>query len=158
MTDYTSVLNSSVLVTGAVLASNGDCVIGSIITFNISTQDNDNEGEDIDMHKKCQINNHLFVPLIVNFTEVMSKLFNNSNVTNPLVNQLLQRPTSLSPAILQPTSTSTVLEPTDTPSSDETSGLPSDTVALIVVVVLLSVLVILILVIVGILFLSRMRR
>ena len=48
MTDYTFFLNSSVLVTGAVLASNGDCVIGDSIAFNISTQENDNEGEGVD--------------------------------------------------------------------------------------------------------------
>ena len=95
------------------------------------------------------------IPLIVNFTEVMDKLFNSSNVANIFVSQLLQRPTSS--AILQPQSTSTILEPTDDPSSDKTSGLTSDTLALIVVVVLLSTSV-LILVTVGIFFLSRMKR
>ena len=92
---------------------------------------------------------HSFVPLIVNLTEVMDKLFNDSNIINILVSQLLQLPTP---------STSTALEPTDTPSADETSGLTSGTVALIVVVVLLSVLMILILVTVGVLFLSSKRR
>ena len=47
MTDYTSFLNLSVLVTGAVLASNGDCVIGDTIGFNISTQEKDNKGKDV---------------------------------------------------------------------------------------------------------------
>ena len=50
MTDYTSFLNSSVLVTGAVLASNGDCVIGDTIGFNISTQEKDNKGKDVNTH------------------------------------------------------------------------------------------------------------
>ena len=61
MTDYTSFLNSSVLVTGAMLASTGDCVIGDTIAFNISTQENDNEGEDIDTQ---DVNNNSLTPLI----------------------------------------------------------------------------------------------
>ena len=79
----------------------------------------------------------------------MDKLFNNSDAINTLVNQLLQLPSP---------SSSTLLEPTDTPSSDETSGLTSSTVALIVVVVFLSVLLILVLVTAGILLLFRKRR
>ena len=143
MTDYTSFLNSSVLVTGAVLASTGDCVLGDTIAFNISTQENDSEGENVDTQG---ISYNSLIPLIVNFTEVMDKLFNDSGVTNTLIDQLLQLPTP---------SSSTLLDPTDIPSPDDI--LASHTVALIVVVVFLSVLVILILVIVGILF-SRKRR
>jgi len=116
------------------------------IAFNISTQENDNKGEDVDTQG---VSYNSLILLIVNFTEVMDKLFNDSGVTNILINQLLQLPTP---------SSSTVLEPTDTPSPDETGSLASHTVALIVVVVFLSVLVILILVTVGILFLSRKRR
>ena len=127
--------------TGAVLASTGDCVLGDTIAFNISTQENDSEGENVDMQG---ISYNSLIPLIVNFTEVMDKLFNDSGVT--LIDQLLQLPTP---------SSSTLLDPTDIPSPDH--SLASHTVALIVVVVFLSVLVILILVIVGILF-SRKRR
>ena len=146
MTDYTSFLNSSVLVTGAVLASNGDCVIGDTIAFDISTQENDSKGEDVDREG---VSYNSLIPLIVNFTEAMDKLFSDSGIINILVNQLLQLPSP---------SSSTLLEPTDTPSSDETSGLTSSTVALIVVVVFLSVLLILVLVTAGILLLFRKRR
>ena len=146
MTDYISFLNSSVLVTGAMLASNGDCVIGDTIAFNLSTQEKDSEGEDVDTQG---VSNNINPPHIVNFTEVMDKLFNDSDVINTLINQLLQLPTP---------SSSTVLQPTDTPSADETGSLALQTVALIVVVVFLSVLVILILATVGILFLFKKRR
>ena len=162
MTDYTSFLNSSVLVTGAVLASNGDCVIGDTIAFNISTQENDNEGEGLDTQSVFY---HPFPPpFVANFTEIMGKLFDHSNVMNILVSQLLQLPTPststvLQPlstsTVLQPLSTSTVLEPTDIPSSDETDSLSSSTVALIAVVVFLSSLILLI---VCILFLCRKLR
>ena len=79
---------------------------------------------------------------------MVGKLFSNSNVINTLVSQLLQLPTP---------STSTVLEPTDTPSSDETGNLSLGTlmIILIVEVVLLSTL---ILAIVGVLFLLAKRR
>ena len=43
-TGYTSFLESSVLVTGAVLASTGQCTIEDVVTFNISTQEIDSTG------------------------------------------------------------------------------------------------------------------
>ena len=78
----------------------------------------------------------------------MNKLFNDSDVINTPVNQLLQLPTP---------SSSIVVEPTDTPSADETDSLASHTVTLIVVFVFLSAVVIIILVIVGILFFKKRR-
>ena len=121
-------------------------MIGDTIAFDISTQENDSKGEDVDREG---VSYNSLIPLIVNFTEAMDKLFSDSGIINTLVNQLLQLPSP---------SSSTLLEPTDTPSSDETSGLTSSTVALIVVVVFLSVLLILVLVTAGILLLFRKRR
>ena len=44
LTGYTSFLDSSVLVIGAVLAGTGECEIGDVIAFNASTREIETEG------------------------------------------------------------------------------------------------------------------
>ncbi|CAI8001574.1 Proto-oncogene tyrosine-protein kinase receptor Ret [Geodia barretti] len=72
-TNYTSFLDSSVLVTGAIIASTGPCIIDDTIAFNISTRDTESQGG-------------------ADFATILSDLYNESSNANTLLRRVLNLP------------------------------------------------------------------